>query len=146
MKRQRGLGAIAAIVALVILALLAAAIVSVGTTQQVNTAQDVQSARAWQAARAGNEFGLFLALKGAWGACSGASQTLDLTAETGFRVTVYCDSFLYNEGEAAPGAPAKVRVFQIRAVACPAATCPDSSAAVAGLGYIERTRVVMAAN
>lgn len=150
MRRQRGLGAIAAIVVLVILALLAAAIVSVGTTQQINTAQDVQSARAWQAARGGNEWGLYQALKGTWTTCSGVSQTLDLTADTGFRVTVYCDSWLYNEGEfeSPPGTlqPQLVRVFRIRAVACPAATCPDSSAAVAGLGYIERTRVVMATN
>lgn len=146
MKRQRGLGAIAAIVILVLLAILAAAIVSVGTTQQTGAAQDLMSARAWQAARAGNEWGLYQALKGTWTTCSGASTTLDLTADTGLSVTVFCDSWLYNEGESAPGTPQTVRMYRIRAVACPAAACPASTAAVAGPAYIERTRVVLATN
>lgn len=151
MKRQRGFGAIAAIVIIVILAGLAAAIVSVGTSQHATSTQDVLSTRAWQAARGGNEWGLYQALKGTWSgvnACDLAtqSQTLDLQADSGFNVTVYCDSFLYNEGESAPGVPKTVRMFRIRAVACPAATCPASDASVAGPNYIERTRVVHATN
>lgn len=144
MRRERGFGAIAAIMVLVVLAGLAAAIVSLGTTQQATSAQDIRSARAWQAARAGNEWGLYQALKGIWNACSGASQTLDLTADNGFNVTVYCDSWLYNEGETAPGAARTVRVFRIRAVACPAATCPADGATAAAPGYIERSRAVIA--
>jgi MSHA biogenesis protein MshP len=146
MSRQQGFGAIAAIVVLVILAVLAAAIVSIGTAQQIGSAQDVMSARAWQAARAGNEWGLYQALKGTWTSCSSASQTLDLTADTGFRVTVSCDSWQYNEGESVPGTPQTVRVYRITAVACPAAACPASDASVAGPGYVERTRVVLATN
>lgn len=153
MRRQRGFGAIAAIVVLVILALLAGAIVSVSTTQQVSSAQDVMSARAWQAARAGNEWGLYLAIKnqnwsGAASTCdtTSPSVTLDLRADTGLNVTVSCDSWLYNEGESAPGVPQSVRIYRIKAVACPAASCPASGAAVAGIGYVERTRVVMAQN
>ena len=153
MSRQRGFGAIAAIVVLVILALLAAAIVSVSTTQQMTSAQDVQSARAWQAARAGNEWGLYRALKD--DACTAISgKMLDLTADTGFYVKVTCTSFPqvppYNEGEetATPPAPPTVRhvtVYRLEAVACPVATgCPASGAAVAAAGYIERTRVVLA--
>lgn len=157
MRRQRGFGAIAAIVVLVILAALAAAIVSVGTSQHITSAQDVLSARAWQAARAGNEWGLFLARNDMdWGAASTScdtasrSATLDLTADTGFSVTVSCDSWLYNEGEQANPAPppdfiaATVRIYRITAVACPAAACPVTDATVAGVGYVERTRVVLA--
>lgn len=141
---QQGFGAIVAIVILVILAVLAAAIVSLGTTQQMTSAQDVMSAKAWQAARAGNEWGLYQALKGTWTSCSGASQPLDLTADTGFHVTVSCDSWPYNEGESVPGTAQTVRLYRIKAVACPATTCPASDASVAGAGYIERTRVVIA--
>jgi len=152
MTRQRGFGAIAAIVVLVILAVLAAAIVSVSTTQQITSAQDVMAAKAWQAARAGNEFGLYKALKNqAWtvtvtDTCNTASRsaTLDLSADTGFHVTVSCDSWQYNEGESVPGTPQTVRIYRIKAVACSAATCPASDASVAGAGYIERTRVVVA--
>lgn len=147
MNRQAGFGAIAAIVVLVILAVLAAAIVSIGTTQQITSAQDVMSTKAWQAARAGNEWGLYRALKGTWAsACDAAQQTdtLDLTADTGFHVTVFCDSWQYNEGESVPGTPQTIRIYRIRAVACSASTCPATDASVAGAGYIERTRVVLA--
>lgn len=148
---QKGFGAIAAIVILVILALLAAAIVSIGSTQQLTSAQDVMSAKAWQAARAGNEWGLFKALStttpaDAWKTCNNLSQTLDLTADTGFNVTVTCNSWNYNEGETTPGVAQSVRVYRISAIACPAATCPVTNASVAGAGYIERTRVVLATN
>lgn len=164
MSRQQGFGAIAAIIILVILAGLSAALVSIGTTQQTTAAQDVMSARAWQAARAGNEWGLYQALKGGWkeGAASdlcpagGAlgngtpvSGVLDLTADTGFHVTVTGECWRYNEGETVPGTPKTVLIYRIKAVACPAATCPASGAdlaAVAGAGYVERTRVVLATN
>ena len=143
-RAQSGFGAIVVIVVLVILAALAAAIVSLGNTQQITSAQDVQSAKAWHAARTGNEWGLYQTFKGAWTNCSGTSQTLDLGADTGFRVTVYCDSTQYNEGESSPGTVRTVRIYTIRSVACPASTCPASDASVAGLGYLERTRVVVA--
>ena len=106
MKRQgqRGLGAVAAIIVLVVLAALAAAVVRFGAVAQATNAQNVMSARASQAARAGTEWGLYQAFKGSWTTCTGASQTLDLTASTGFRVTVSCDSRSYYEGETAPGA------------------------------------------
>lgn len=161
MMRQRGFGAIAAIVILVILAALAAAIVSVGSTQQMTSAQDVLSARAWQAARAGNEWGLYQALKGTWkeGAASdpcpagvtlgpgtAVSQTLNLTTEVpGFYVAVTGECWRYNEGETSTGI-ARVLLYRITAVACPAANCPPPGAAAAGPGYVERTRVVLATN
>jgi MSHA biogenesis protein MshP len=153
MTRQCGFGAIAAIVILVILAVLGAAIVSIGTTQQITSAQDVTSARAWQAARAGNEWGLSQALNardwaGPGTTCDTATRTvtLNLVAATGFNATVTCNSWLYNEGETTPGTARTVRVFRITAVACPSAACPDITAAVAGAGYVERTRVVLATN
>ena len=145
MRCQRGFGAIAAIVVLVILASLAAAVVSISSTQQITAAQDVQSSRAWQAARAGNEWGLYRALRD--GACAAISgKTLDLTADTGFHVTVTCTSQAYSEGEEdATLQPRPLTVYQLKAVACPvAAGCPANGAAVAGAGYVERTRVVLA--
>jgi MSHA biogenesis protein MshP len=156
MNRQRGFGVIAAIVILVILAVLAAAIVSISNTQQITSAQDVLSARAWQAARAGSEWGLYKALRGeAWTAtagdtCSTAARgaTLDLAADTGFHVTVSCDSSRYGEGEeivAGALQARQVRVYRITAIACPANACPAAGgAAVAAPGYVERRRVVLA--
>lgn len=148
MKRggEQGFGAVAAIVVLVILASLSAAMIRFGTVQQMTSAQDVQSARAWSVARAGTEWGLFQALKNGW--CDGAtlvSQTLDLRGETGFSVTVVCESREFNEGEIAPGVAATVRVYRVDAIACPSASCPDNSAATTP-GYIERSRRVVATN
>ena len=148
MKRQaqRGMGAVAAIIVLVVLAALAAAVVRFGAVAQATSAQNIMSARASQAARAGTEWGLYQAFKGIWTTCTGASQTLDLTASTGFRVTVSCDSRSYFEGETAPGAPRSVRIFTIDAVACSGSTvCPDNTAA-AGPNYVERRRQVQASD
>ncbi|GAB2182374.1 hypothetical protein DLREEDagrD3_25970 [Denitratisoma sp. agr-D3] len=151
MKRQKGFGAIVAIVLLVLLASISVAIVALGATQQTTLAQDVLSARAWQAARAGNEWGLYYALNnqnwaGANTSCATASQskTLNLTTETGMYVTVTCDSWLYNEGEDTPGSAKTVRIYRIVAVACPATSCPASDASVSRIGYVERRRMVIA--
>ena len=70
----------------------------------------------------------------------------DEEMDTGFHVTVTCNSWTYNEGETTPGVAQVVRVFRITAVACPAATCPATDVSAAGLGYIERTRTVFATN
>lgn len=142
-SRQSGLGSIAAIVVLVALAALAAAIVRIGSTAQATLAQDVSGARAWQAARAGTEWGLYQALKGSWSNCSNQSQTLDLRADTGMRVSVSCSSQVYNEGEASPGVPQTVRLISVDAVACNSSACPDNSLAVQA-GYVERRRQVQA--
>jgi MSHA biogenesis protein MshP len=142
-QRQRGLGVIAAIVVLVILASLAAAIVRFGAVAQSTSAQAVLAARASQAARAGTEWGLYQAFKGSWTTCSGASQTLDLGTDLGFRVTVSCDSRSYNEGETAPGTARTVRLYTIDAVACNSTTCPDNTRATTP-GYVERRRQVQA--
>jgi len=150
-KTQAGFGAILAIVVLVILAALAAAIVKFGTTQALTSAQDIESARAWQAAKAGTEWGLFQALQagGIWqttAQCNGTSQTLDLSAATGFRVTVTCQAADFNEGQQLAGitlSPLAVRTYTITAVACNSTVCPDSTAAVTS-GYVERMREVVA--
>ena len=145
-SREAGFGAIAAIVVLVVLASLAAAVVRFGTVAQTTSAQAVLAARALQAARAGTEWGLYQAFKGSWTTCAGASQTLDLTADTGFRVTVSCASSVFNEGETSPGVPRTVRLFTIDAVACNGAgACPDNTRATTQ-GYVERRRQVQAAD
>lgn len=149
MRPQWGFAAVAAIVVLVILASLGAAIVKFGLVEQMSSAQDVLAARAIGAARAGNEWGLYQAQKGGWGACAGAVQTLDLSADTGFQVTVTCNSTLYNESETVPGTPNTVRIYSINAVACnqPQAAeprCPNDAAATSAV-YVERRRLVTVA-
>jgi MSHA biogenesis protein MshP len=138
---QRGFGIIAAIVILVIMATLAAALVRLGTTQQITSVQDILSARAWQTARAGTEWGLYQAL-GPAASCTPAT-TLDLRAATGFSVTVTCAAKSFNEGETAPGVPFVTTTYSIEAVACNSASCPDA-ALVAMPGYVERKRLVVA--
>lgn len=141
---QRGFGAIAAIIILVILAIISAGLVKLGTTQQITSAQDILSARAWQAARAGNEWGLYQALRLAPKVCSGTPETLDLSATAGFRVTVTCTRQDFNEGEVAAGVPRTISIYTIEAVACNSAvSCPDAAMADKA-NYIERKRVVMA--
>ena len=145
---DRGLGAIAVIVVLVALAAMAAAVLRLGQQAQTTSTQDLLGARAGAAARAGIQWGLYQAFKGPWAACSNASQTLDLSADAaGMRVTVSCDSRLYNEGETEAGAPRTGRVYTVDAVACTSASaataCPDASP-VAGGAYVERRRQVQA--
>lgn len=143
-RASAGFGAIAAIFVLVVLASLAAAIVRLGQSTQTGSAQDILGARAWAAARAGTDWGLYQALRGSWTNCSGASQTLDLRADTGMRVTVSCSSILYNEGENTSGAAQTLRVYTVNAIACNStSTCPDNTRAVQP-GYIERRRQVQA--
>ncbi len=140
---QAGFGAIVAIVVVVALAALGTAILKFGWGQQMASAMDIDSARAWQAARAGSEWGLYRALRGDWSACVNASDSLDLRADGGFIVRVSCDSRQYVEGEESPGVPARVRVYEIRALACNAGTCPDDARATRP-GYVERERLVLA--
>jgi MSHA biogenesis protein MshP len=137
---QRGLGAIAVIMVLVLLSALAAAVVRLSQGSHTGLALDLGAARASAAARAGVDWGLFQAFKGSWTTCAGASQTLDLVADTGMHVTVTCNSSAYNEGESAPGTPRVVRIYTLDAVACNSGgTCPDAAAA-ARPGYVERRR------
>lgn len=157
MKRdQQGLGMIAAIVILVILASLAGAMISFSTAQQWTSAQDVQSVKAWQAAKAGNEWGLYMALNSGSGwnggaACTpaatvnvpGTQQTkgLDLTPELGFSVTVTCSATKFNEGEVhgTPVTPKEIVLYTITSTA-------SNSVSAASPAYVERSRVVMVAN
>jgi MSHA biogenesis protein MshP len=135
-----GFGLIAVIIVLVMLAALAAAVVRLGSGLGLAAAQDQLSARANWAAASGTQWGAYQALKGAWTQCSGDSQTLDLSADSGMWVTVSCQSTAYSEGESAPGTPRTVRVWTLTATACnSAAGCPDA-AAVLRPSYVERVR------
>ena len=144
---QRGFGAIVAIVILVIMATISAALVRLGTTQQVTSTQDILSARAWQAARAGNEWGLYWALHD--GSCANATGTLDLRATTGFSVTVTCSaSPPFNEGEKSTGGACVTTTYSIEAIACNfpvvgTTECLNNPQA-ATPGYVERKRQVLA--
>lgn len=140
MSGERGFGAIIAIIVLVIMAIISAGLLRLGTTQQATSAQDILSARAWQAARAGNEWGLYQAVRA--GSCV-AGTTLDLRASTGFSVTVTCTAKTYNEGESSPGVPLVTTTYNIQATACNSAVCPDATLATTP-GYVERKRLVLA--
>lgn len=160
MKRQSGFGVIAVIVVLVMLAALAGGLVALGSTQSVVLSQDVLSARAEQSARAGVQWGLFQAFNGtaAWdgASCDTATlgnptfnapvrSTINMAAINGFQVTVECGSAIYRDGETGSSPPNNhrmVRVYQIRAFACPvgATPCPRNDGTTAGFGYVERRR------
>ncbi len=154
-KRQRGLGAVAALFVLVVLSVLGAAIARLSWTQQISSVQDMEGARAQRAANSGAEWGLFQALQGTWTACNGATQTLTgMRADLGMNVTVTCNSTVYVEGQTGAGASPvfsdkAIRVYRIDAVACSAVNdltvCPDA-ARVASIGYVERRRQVQATN
>jgi MSHA biogenesis protein MshP len=141
-RRQTGLGVIAAIMILVILGGLSAAIVSLSTGQQISSAQDVLSSQAWQVASAGTEGGLFRALQN--NACD--IQSWQSAAYPAFSVTVNCSFRDFNDGETAAGAARVLRVFRVVATACNGfvGACPDNAAS-AGLGYVERERIAVAA-
>jgi MSHA biogenesis protein MshP len=142
--RQRGMGAIAAIIVVVMLSSLAAAVTRLTYTQQISFAQDVLGAQAFQAANAGTEWGMYQALKGSWidSACTGSS-TLNLTSTMGFKVTVTCTSqtTAFNEGQDSSSNNVPVRLYIIDAVACNGSTaaCPDDNSA-AKPSYVERRR------
>lgn len=143
-RTQRGLGAVSAVLVLVVLASLAATLVRLSTHAQTDSALALQTARANQAARAGLEWGLYQAFRGAWANCANTTQTLDLSADTGMRVTVSCNTRSYNEGESAPATPRTVRIYTLDAVACNSTTaCPDATLATSA-HYVERRRQVVA--
>jgi MSHA biogenesis protein MshP len=155
MKRpEQGLGMITAIIILVIMASLAGAMVTFGNTQQLTSAQDVMSVKAWQAAKAGNEWGLYMALNSGAGWVSGTACTpsgtigtagtlqtrvIDLATELGFSVTVTCSATKFNEGEVSgpPVAAKEITLYTISSTA-------TNGTSVASPGYVERSRVVTA--
>lgn len=170
MKRfQQGLGMITAIIVLVVMVAFAGAMIAFGTTQQLTSAQDVMSVKAWQAAKAGNEWGLYMALNSGAGWASGAActpsgtagtagteqtKTIDLTLELGFSVAVKCSATKFNEGECAvtdadpaceidpDDAERKIKTIRLYTIEATA----FNAAPVASPGYVERRRVVIAAN
>lgn len=144
-KHQQGFAYIAAIMIVVVLAMLGVAAVRMATTQETGATQDELSARAWQAARAGNDWGLYQALK--LGSCPVASTSLDFRANNGFIVTVSCTATTRYEGETVAGAPNAKTIYEIDAIACNSNTtvsCPGSAQQMPNPGYVERRRTVSA--
>ena len=151
-RRQGGVGVVAALFVLVVLSVLGAAIARLGWTQQISSAQDLEGARAQRAANSGAEWGLHEALRGGWSNCNGATQTLTGMSggtELGMTVTVTCNHDAHVEGQTSTGSTftdRTVRVYRIDAVACNStAGCPDATR-VASPGYIERRRQVQASD
>lgn len=150
-SRERGFGAVAAIIVLVILASLAAAMTRFGSVQHMTSAQDVLAVRALAAARSGLEYGLYRALRDTSNTACSTTPTwpLDLTADTGFFVSVSCTpSIEFHEDHDPPGTPKKLTIYTITATACnmPAAGACPNSAAVASAGYVERVAQAVATN
>jgi MSHA biogenesis protein MshP len=137
---QSGFGAIMIVVILVMLASLAASMVRMSWSTAVTSGNDIQAAHARQAAKAGVEWGLYTALRGAWANCTSSTQTLDLRNTNGMLVTVTCSGnpTPYLEGGDQGGSARQVRIYTIEAVACNGTTaCPDDDSAT-NLGYVER--------
>lgn len=140
--RQRGFAYIAAIVLLLVVAGLSLAMLRLSSTQQSTVNQALLGARASQAARAGVEWMIYQIVNDGATACPAGKTMDDFHAETGFRVTVACNTrAAFNEGESAPGTPVAKHIYQVDAIACngAAVACPDA-ASVAAPDYVERRR------
>lgn len=131
-RRQRGLGAIAAIFILVVLAGLGAFILTVSTTQQFGSALDVQGSRAYQSAQAGIEWGLYQTLKS-----SSCVASTDIGTVEGFAVTVNCTTVASGDAiEVGLG-----KIYSLTAWACSPAgagtpACPGQTGSTS---YVERS-------
>jgi len=129
---QRGFTMVSAIFLLVILSALGAFMLTFSSAQHVSLAQDLQGSRAYWAARSGIEWGGYQAVKASPPSCA-TSQ--NLTGPEGMTVTVSCVSNTWVEDTTT------VTFSTITATACnmptAAGACPNS-AAVGGIGYVER--------
>lgn len=146
--RQKGFGMISIVMVLIVLSALGAAVVRMTNAAHQTVDQELMAARADQAARAGAQWGLYQALKGTWTQCASASQTIDLTADLGTRVTVTCNSTPYNEGADPdhPDQPLTRRIYTIAALACNSdSQCPDNARALQP-NYVERSITVRVTN
>jgi MSHA biogenesis protein MshP len=129
---QGGFTMVSAIFLLVVLSALGAFMLTFSSTQHISQAQDLQGSRAYWAARSGVEWGVYQAVKASPVSCA-ASQ--NLSGPDGMTITVSCASDAWVEDAAT------VTFSTITATACnmptAAGACPNS-AAVGGLGYVER--------
>ncbi|RZA34417.1 MAG: MSHA biogenesis protein MshP [Lysobacteraceae bacterium] len=140
-RRQQGFAVIAAIVLLVVAAGLTAAMMRLTSTQQSTVNQALLGARASLAARSGVEWMIYQIVNDGQTACPTATTLTDFHGETGFRVSVSCNSFVFNEGESVPGVAVEKHIYHVDAVACNGATasCPDDTG-VSSPDYAERKR------
>ena len=136
-RRTGGFAYIAAIVFLVVLAGFALAVLRLSDTEQTTVNQAVLGTRASQAARAGLEWA-FYKLKPKDAKCP--APVPDFRTDPGFTVNVECTMQTYEEGLTPAGASVKKNIFELKATACNAATCPGSNADLANPDYIERKR------
>ena len=130
---QRGFAAVAAIFLIVVLAALGAFMVSISNTQQITSGQDIAGLRAYWAARAGLEYGV--GTVSSTSACPASPALLNLG---GYSVCVSCSATAYNEA----GTAATIYRITSEARSVALSTCTDLSpatAAVGGLGYVERS-------
>lgn len=126
-RRQRGVGAIAAIMILVMLAALAGFMAKLSSSQQIGSSLDVQGARAFAAAQSGAEWGLYQSLKS-----SSCAASTDLGALDGMSVTVSCSASAVTEQGSSANS------YAITSTACNLPTgssCPGNSASPL---YVER--------
>ena len=143
--RQQGFAYIAAVIILLVVAGVSLALLRMTGTQQNTVNQTLLGVRANQAARAGIDWMFYrLTHDGVPDGCpAGASANLtDFQPDSGFLVSVSCNSKSYKEGEAPDGTTLVKVIYQIEAVACNGSTasCPDN-ASVARPDYVERRRI-----
>jgi MSHA biogenesis protein MshP len=138
-RRTAGFAYIAAIIFLVVLAGFALAVLRLSDTEQTTVNQAVLGARASQAARTGLEWA-FYKLKPKNANCNTINPVPDFKTDTGFTVSVECTMLTFDEGLGLDGKTVKKNIFELKATACNAATCPGSNADLANPDYIERKR------
>jgi len=136
-RRAGGFAYIAAIVFLVVLAGFALAVLRLSDTEQTTVNQAVLGSRVSQAARAGLEWA-FYKLKPQGAKCF--TSVPDFKTDTGFTVNVECTMQTYDEGLTPEGVSVKKNIFELKATACNAATCPGSDTDLANPDYVERKR------
>lgn len=106
-RMQSGASVVTAIFLLLLMAGLGALMVTLSTAQHAASAQDLQGSRAYQAARAGLEWGIYRAVRGA-GICDASAALPALDDDLApFRVIVECRRRTHTEA----GEP--VTVFRI---------------------------------
>lgn len=139
-RRQSGFAYIAAVILLVVVAGVCAALLRLSGTQQATVSQALMGARANLAARGAIEWGFYQLRAG--GNCFPAQTLNGFSADSGFAVRVECTQIGFNEGESSPGVAIAKTIYRINAIACNAATCGSSDAAIISRpDYLERRRV-----
>jgi MSHA biogenesis protein MshP len=152
LARAGGFAIMAAMFILVVLALLGAYVLSISSAHHVGSALDIEGSRALQAARSGLDWGISRAVNAptSFGGsdCRTGTPSInlttgasgDLTAISGFTVTVTCTGTVFSDGATS------LYNYALMATACnqpSGGACPNTTAV--GANYVERRLTVQVA-